>query len=254
MTILQKIISKKEQELQKAPEGTLNINVCKGNIQYYLNHHGKRTYIREKNQKLIHQLCQKDYDEKVLRTAQKELEQLQKVSRFYQETGQGTECEAIYEMLDERRKKHVQPIWLPDEEFVKQWENVEYEKKGFREDAPEFYSEKGERMRSKSELLIANILYRHGIPYRYEYPLYLNGYGQIHPDFTVLDVKQRKEIYFEHFGMMDDESYQEEALRRILAYEKNGIFRGDRLLFTFETSKMPINSRVLEEMILNNLK
>ncbi len=42
--------------------------------------------------------------------------------------------------------------------------NQSYEKMSFREDAPEYYSNKGERMRSKSEVIIANLLDKLGIP------------------------------------------------------------------------------------------
>ena len=48
--------------------------------------------------------------------------------------------------------------------------------------------------------------------------------------------------------MLDDENYREEVLKRIAAYEKNGIYPGDRLILTYETAKNPINSRVLEEL------
>ena len=42
------------------------------------------------------------------------------------------------------------------EEFVKQWEAVSYVPKGFEPNYPEYYTDKGERVRSKSEILIAN--------------------------------------------------------------------------------------------------
>ena len=77
--------------------------------------------------------------------------------------------------------------------YMKQWEAVVYERKGFREDAPNYYTDKGERVRSKAEILIANMLNKHGIPYRYEYPLKLKGYGVIYPDFTLLNINTRKE-------------------------------------------------------------
>ena len=90
---------------------------------------------------------------------------------------------------------------------------------------------------------------KYQIPYRYEYPLYLNGLGWIHPDFTILDIHTRKEVYFEHFGLMNDEDYREKAFRKIQIYEKNGYFQGDRLLFTYETERNPIDMRMIEQKI-----
>lgn len=104
-------------------------------------------------------------------------------------------------------------------------------------------------MRSKTEILIANALNKHGIPYHYEKPLYLDGYGTIHPDFTVLNVRLRKEFYWEHMGLMDDVDYAEKALQRITAYEKNGYFPGTELILTHETQKYPMDSRLIDKMI-----
>lgn len=62
---------------------------------------------------------------------------------------------------------------LKQEEFIKNWEKKEYEGKSFFMGCPEYYTTKGERVRSKSEVIIADSLYRANVPYRYEYPLYL---------------------------------------------------------------------------------
>lgn len=254
MEFLRRVIREKEQALQNAPTGTVNICKMYGRKQYYLNENGQRSYIKDSDRQLVQSLCQKDYDLRVLRSAQKELKLLEKMNALYCAAAQDSICDSIYEKMSADRRMLIQPIKLSDEEYIKQWETVEYEKKGFRDDAPEYYTEKGERVRSKTEIIIANALKKHEVPYRYEFPLMLKDYGLIHPDFTVLNVRMRKEIYFEHLGMMDDECYREEALRRILAYEKNGIFPGDRLVLTHETLKSPVNSRIIKEIILRHFK
>ena len=248
ISFLREITARKKQELQCKPQGTLIVNSCRGKPQYYLRENGKRTYLRENQQQMVRELCQKSYDQKILAAAGEELEELEKLRTYYEERKSHL-CEAIYDRTDVRRRQFIEPVWMPDEEYRKKWESFVYERKGFREDAPEYYSEKGERVRSKTEILIANLLTKYGIPYRYECPLYLNGYGWIHPDFTVLHVEKRKEMYFEHLGMLDDENYREEALKRIAAYEKNGFFPGDRLVLTYESTRNPINSKVLEELL-----
>ena len=149
--------------------------------------------------------------------------------------------------------KYDEMIIVPDEDFIKAWREMEYRGKGFREDAPEYYTDKGERVRSKSEILIANALNRNHIPYRYECPLYLAGYGTIHPDFTVLNVRLRKEMYWEHLGMMDDISYVENALQKITMYMQNGIFLNDNLIITYETKRNPLNQKVIK-IVMKKLK
>ena len=181
---------------------------------------------------MVKALFQKDYDQRVLQLAQMELNHLEKLMKKYPLQM----CEGIYEKLNECRKKLIEPIEISDEEFIKRWENVEYDRMGFDKDDPEYYTDNGERVRSKPEIIIANALKKYGIPYRYEYPLYLKGYGVVHPDFMTLNVRLRKEYYWEHLGMMDDAAYSEKNLNKITNYEKNDIFPGDKLILTHETS------------------
>ena len=247
---LKQIINKKENELSGVPEGSIHICQSGSRTQFYLKQEGKRRYLKESENKLVKKLFQKDYDQKILLAAKKELKELEKLSKNYPRIT----CEEIFGTLHDERKKIVHPILLPNEEYTKIWEQEEYEKKGFREDAPEYFTNKGEQVRSKTEILIANALQKHQVPYHYEKPLKLNRYGIIHPDFTVLNVRRRKEMYWEHLGMMDDEGYCENALERINAYEMNGIFPGDGLILTHETQKNPVNSKMIEKMILQYLK
>ena len=243
----------KEKALQEAPKGCLRISCEENRTQYYhrenmSDRNGR--YLREKERDLARKLAQKEYDQKVLRAVEKELGVIERYLKGYPVM----EAEEIYEKLHEERKKLVVPIVEPEEEFVKNWEAVVYQGKAFQEDAPEFYTVKNERVRSKSEWIIADFLMREGIPYRYECPLYLKGMGQVYPDFTVLNVRKRKEIYWEHLGMMDDAGYAEKALQKIAAYEQNGIYPGEGLILTHETGKNPLSRKMVMNMIEHYLK
>ena len=136
-----------------------------------------------------------------------------------------------------------------EEQYIQKWQDYSYQGKDFDTNMPEYYSAKMERVRSKSELIIADLLNKEEIPYRYECPIYLKGMGKIYPDFTVLNVKQRKEYYWEHFGMMDDPVYVKKTLQKITAYELNGIFPGEELIITYETRKNPLNRKVVNSII-----
>ena len=93
------------------------------------------------------------------------------------------------------------------------------------------------------------MLYQMGIPYRYEYPLYLRGLGVIYPDFTVLNVRERKAVYWEHFGRMDDPEYAEKAVRKINCFRQNGYYEEDNTLYTYETGKEPLNQKMIRSLI-----
>lgn len=86
---------------------------------------------------------------------------------------------------------------------------------------------------------------KEGVPYRYEFPIHLNGIGKVYPDFTVLNKRERKEMHWEHLGMMDDPDYAEKAVRKIEMYQNNGFFPGDKLILTYETKMNPINPQTV---------
>ena len=52
---------------------------------------------------------------------------------------------------------------------------------------------------------------------------------------------------------MDDEIYSENVVAKLETYQKNGIFPGERLLMTFETSKKPLNMKSVEQLITRYL-
>lgn len=249
---LLKVQEEKEQALKAAPEGTLRINKNRNKVQYYQRNDPKDfngTYIKEKDVQLAQKLAQKDYDKRVLRAVQSESKAIQKYLSNYPTFN----AEQVYENMNKERQDLIFPIQETEEQYVQKWNEVLYQGKGFSEDTPEYYTAKGERVRSKSELIIADLLNREKIPYRYEYPIYIKNVGKVYPDFTVLDVKARKEIYWEHLGMMDDPTYVEKALRKITSYEQNGIFIGDKLILTYETRKYPLNQKLVSMMIKHYL-
>ena len=245
--------AEKEKALGKAPKGKLRVCSHGGKVQYYHRKDPKDfngVYLREKDERLARKLAQKSYDEKVLAAAEKELNAIQKYFANCPEK----KTEQIYEQLHKERKKLVLPIWEPDEVYVQKWETAEYQGKAFYDDVAELFTAKGERVRSKSELIIADLLKEEEVPYRYECPVYIKGMGMVYPDFTVLHVRKRKEIYWEHLGMMDDLAYVEYAMQKIAGYEQNDIFVGDKLILTYETRKKPLNVKSVKRLIQHYLK
>lgn len=247
------IKKKKEKDLMAAPEGTLRICRNGNNAYYYRRIDPKDTsgvYLQKKDINITEKLAQKDYDEQVLRSIDKEIKAIDK----YLEGCPNVHMEQVYGRLHVERQKLVNPIQKTDEQYIKEWEGVKYQGKEFETNMPEFFTAKGERVRSKSEIIIADLLAREGIPYRYEYPLYLKGYGTVYPDFTILNVRTRKEFYWEHFGMMDNPVYAENAIQKIGGYEENGIEVGEKLIVTYETKSVPMNQKQLKRIVNQKLK
>lgn len=257
---LASVISKKGKALVKAPDGYLRITTNRGNTQYYQVLPGNRkrgtsVYLSKNDLRLAARLAQKTYDKKVLSAAEQELKAWNMLAAFFPEHT----VEEVYATLSPARQSLVAPVIETDEEFRAKWEAVTFEPGRIREDAPVFLTDRGERVRSKSEQLIANLLYRLGIPYRYEYPVELEVEGRKkiwRPDFMILDVKQRKEYYLEHFGMLDDTSgdnYARTAFWKMKVYEKNGIYEGKNILYSFETSRAPLDINYVEMKLRRTL-
>ena len=84
---------------------------------------------------------------------------------------------------------------------------------------------------------------------KYEKPLNFSGYGIVYPDFTFLSRKLRKEIYWEHEGMMDKPEYAIKAAKKLNSYQMNGILPGERLILTFETEQDVLNSKIVCDLV-----
>ena len=153
-------ISISKMSLKDAPNGTLRLSQSNNYLQFYHcteeNKLGK--YITKGNDELIRKLAQKSYDE----------------------------IEQIFLKEHKERQRIIQPVEPTWEQRLIEWKAREYQGKGFGDEIPMLVTERGERVRSKSEKIMADYFHRHGIEYKYECPLYLKGMGMVYPDFTFL--------------------------------------------------------------------
>lgn len=183
----------------------------------------------------------------MIKEAKKELDLLTRLDRIYYKGA----VESIYEKLPRGKQVMVKPITETDTQYIQRWENIQFKKLDFQSDSPEYYSNKGERMRSKSEVIIANLLDQLNIPYIYELPLTLEGNITVHPDFTLIDAVNRRLIYWEHLGMLDDEDYMNKAIAKIRRYEDNGYYPGEQLLITGESTARPLDIKHIRKKVLH---
>jgi ATP-dependent DNA helicase RecQ len=76
-------------------------------------------------------------------------------------------------------------------------------------------------VRSKSEVIIANLLIEAGLVFSYEEKLYYNSRQYKEPDFTIRH--NGKTWYWEHLGMLDLENYNHDWQEKKQIYEDMGI-------------------------------
>ncbi|MCR5704794.1 MAG: hypothetical protein K6G85_09230 [Eubacterium sp.] len=237
--------------MKDAPQGKLRLGKSQGCVRYFYIKEGERKgiYIPKKEEELAKRLAQKSYDEKVLRLVEKRLPQIEKILKDYEEN----EIEKIYLKEHIARRKFIEPVEQTYEQKLVQWLSHQFKGKQFKMDTPVILSNNGLRVRSKSEKILADFFDSMGIPFKYECPLELEGYGVVYPDFTFLSRKTGKEIYWEHEGMMDNPNYAESAVKKIEMYENNGIFPGDQLILSFETSATAINMQLVRTLVEKHL-
>ncbi len=128
------------------------------------------------------------------------------------------------------------------------WINADYEKNPSHPENLIHHCLDGTLVRSKSEVIIANALYTNKIPYRYECALYFDNLA-IFPDFTICHPRTMAIVYWEHFGMMDNNSYADNAYNKLKIYGNKGIIPSINLITTFETKTSPINSEKINKLI-----
>ena len=243
-----------ERSFKARPDGTLIVAKRGSSVKYYhqTEHGRKRRYLPRTQDKAIRKLAQTEYDKSFLKAA----EDLIKTLKIIEKAGAQRSVAYLYKALtkpfddlSEERKRLVIPYIMPTEDYVREWENKPCKTLAADEDKAFFITEKGDRVRSKSEKIIADKLFHMEIPYRYEAVLNLQGIN-VHPDFTLLDVQERTEIYFEHFGMMQDPDYCRNALNKIARYEKCGYHLGRELLCTFESDENPLDVKALDRILV----
>lgn len=105
------------------------------------------SYIPKAKKERIWTLAQKSYDERIVRLARKRLGQIGRILRDYDDD----EIGKIYLKEHDERKKLIHPVEPTWEPQLENWLGEEYKKKEFREGALIILTEKGERVRSKSE-------------------------------------------------------------------------------------------------------
>lgn len=268
---LNALLDLKLRALKKAPEGSLRISQCHGNVQYYRRENQKEKlghYIDSNQYKLAQSLAQKDYNKRLVASLKKELKILQSVLRQLEKMSVDNESpDTVINLLHPLRRALIIPATLTDSQYAAAWLSQKYKGKPFQPDSQVLYTSNGERVRSKSEVLIADTLKRLGVPYHYEFPLVLKNGGRdqpltytrskkitVYPDFLCLNLRTRQEFIWEHFGRMDNSDYSKKATQKLRTYSENNIHAGKNLIITVEDVGLPLSSMYIEEIIQTYLK
>ena len=229
------------------PQGKVKVLAPRGHSQYYLKKPGEKSYSYVKVEELedVKKIIQYDY----YKAMQKRLEEQYKALESFLRRYDIEKLDRLYTDLTDGRRKYIEPIIKPDEEYIEYWyKQFGGKENGFREDLI-FKTERGEMVRSKSEKIIADMLLNRGIPYVYEPCIRLDNGREVFPDFAALNVRKRKTVLWEHLGRLGDEYYARKNSLKILDYEREGCIEGDTLITTKESDKKPLDVEQVEKKI-----
>ena len=140
------------------------------------------------------------------------------------------------------------PYFTPLSQELSNWMNCPYEHNTSHPENLIYKGVANTLLRSKSEVLIDMLLHTHKIPFRYECALQL-GHSVIYPDFTIRHPLTGNLFYWEHFGLMDNSAYLENAMSKLHLYATHGIIPGIQLITTYETKDHPLNPEIIEKYI-----
>ncbi len=246
-----------EKFLGDAPEGALNVKSKNGKVYFYhqiKNQEKKKVELHYLGKTKLHhikKLAQKSYLKKVRSVLKEQLSALKQFEKSYEENA----VEEIYEALPEERKMLVTPVERGVRDKLRNWNEETYEPYNAYPEYKIYETDRGEIVRSKSEVIIANLLYKHrkDLDYKYERPLKLRAKNgeeiTIHPDFTIINKHTGKIYYYEHAGKMDDPKYATDFVKKMELYMANNIWQGKELLVTYEAAGAPLSTTYVRKIV-----
>ena len=238
-------------------EGILVARNQRGSTRLYQrNGDSKEKYLGADDSRTISLLATKAYGQKLLRAAELEKQQIEKCIGILESKTDGkvdpADIDQVYGRLPGFIKENTNPSVFTDDGFARRWQEEEYNNRWMSRKDHAYDTPRGEKERSKSEWIIASMLYEAGVPYRYEETVALNEDFQVflYPDFTVLNKRTRKVYYWEHFGRMDDPEYITNSfMPKMNEYYNFEFLPGDKLLMTFESKGHPLDTTEVKRII-----
>ncbi|GAB1475646.1 hypothetical protein MASR2M70_04780 [Bacillota bacterium] len=234
-------------EIELMPEGSLNSKQIHGQTYFYHyvndgNGKGKQRYITEGESRLKTALKRKLFLQlsiKRLKISIKALETFLKIFQPY-------DPDDILALLPEAFKEIDYNVHK--ERLCSDWSKEDYERSDLYPEGLIHGTVNGLKVRSKSEAIIAGLLEVNNVPFRYEAALNL-GNKAYYPDFTIMRPRDNKILYWEHFGMADDEGYSYSMEKKLSVYRKHGIVPWNQLITTYEVEKGSMDARDIQGII-----
>ncbi|MEI6132501.1 MAG: hypothetical protein WCQ41_06740 [Bacillota bacterium] len=249
MAITEKQIAILKTEQQKMPDGNLVRKLMNGVVRYYHSvkyGDGKersQKYLSQKDKELIDKLRRKQFVKESLKCLESKIEVFKHVMSKYKPYFPS-------DIIENTKLEDDLPTTalLSKNRALNDWSKQKYEKCSFHSDGLLHFAQNGLKVRSKSEVIIANALVANNIPFRYEEKLTVGG-RIFYPDFTILRPKDCKIIYWEHFGLINDIDYQIRNEHKLGEFKRIGLLPWRNYIATFDDESGSIDAQTINGII-----
>lgn len=240
-----------------------------------------------KNEDIKKELCRKEFTEKKLKMVRENIRLLEKVEGRLNDLSP----ETILEKVAKVYKDFPESYFLDGSDNLNDdWETAPYKQSDYMPDKKTHITSRGLKVRSKSELMIAEKFYEYNIPFRYEQVI---KYGQwkLAPDFVInkglimrragllagpapgsvpglteeltpgltpeltpeLAADKNDSIYWEHCGLTSNSQYMSHHKWKLDIYEEMGIVPWKNLIVTYDDENGNLNIPLIESEIINKV-
>ena len=247
---LAKQIGRMEQILKASPEGKLYLKKRSSGIPFYTKYEQisdgtlQETYLSPQHPEFT-ALANKRYAELVLKDLYPEKKLVDKAIALYQRGSR----------LDEFIKAHpelmslISPGLRPLTQLAQEWMEKPYERSNkYPEDLRFTTVVLKLLVRSKAEADLVSRFMHFGVPFHYE-EIQRIGQEKLAIDFTLLNVRAGRKLYWDHRGMADDPNYLRKTHYCEKLYLEAGIIPWVNMIVTAETKDSPLDIQWVDKLI-----
>lgn len=235
-----------DRKLQTLPEGSLSVTQKKGRNYYCKYQDGVKSYIGKDCEEITELQTRK-----LLSEILKRIDANEAIMKNFLAAYQDISLNVVEESLSKAYQSESGEVAVVlGVNNYKNWGTQKYQRSTKYPENLVHRTLKGDMVRSKSEVIIANNLFTKGLQYRSEEITKIGKYI-FAPDFKILVPSQNKVKILEHFGMMHDPEYREKALWKISTYIEDGYRPYEDILFTFDDLDGNIDAHNLDILITN---
>ena len=246
------LIGTLEKRKELGAEGSIRCSSRGNRIEYtHVTPDGSRKYISNDNRELIETLARKAHFTKMINAAENEKKQLMRCISILESGSAISDIDEVFPALHEGIRKKTGPLTVSGDGYAINWERrMQAMTRGVKTIRSDLTTEKGECVKSKSEIIIADRLHHAGVPYVYEVTLSFNdGNNFLYPDFLVLNKRTRREYVWEHLGKMDSTDYCYKNIGKLESFVRNGFIPGKNMILSMESSTKQLNTAYVDTMI-----